>query len=340
MFKKKEEPTKKENVEHVYIPFEHPSTASHIPKPVEVTSEQHEKYLQVLGHFQKADLMVASTEHDHKNKKNATLSPLTADEKAWLTRECFFRYLRATKWDVDSAIDRIELSLAWRREFGISSYDESVNTVNLKSTSDENLTGKEVILGFDMESRPCLYLKPGRQNTKASLSQVQHLVLMLERVIDFMPAGQDSLTLLIDFKASPVGTQGGKVPPIGIGRQVLHILQTHYPERLGRALLVNIPWLGRTFLNLIHPFIDPLTREKIIYDQPFGNYVPKEQLDMDFDGDVAFEYDHAKYWPAMGKMAEEKREKYVARFKELGGVVGLSEVDLRGSGEVKYPVGK
>lgn len=323
--------------EHIYVPFSEPSLESKIPKSVEITTEQLGKYSIVLKHFQDASLLVAESEAAHKLKKYT--KGLTSDEKAWLSRECFYRYLRATKWDTEQAIDRIGLSLSWRREFGVSHQIDKENRVNIESTKVENETGKEVILGFDMDSRPCLYLKPGRQNTKPSQSQVDHLVLMLEKVIDFMPAGQDALTLLIDFKASPIGTQGGKIPPIGVGRQVLHILQTHYPERLGRALLVNVPWLGRTFLNLIHPFIDPLTREKIVYDQPFVNYVPKQQLDTDFNGDVNFEYDHEKYWPAMANLASKKREHYNERFLKFGGIVGLLEHDLRGNSEIlDYPV--
>lgn len=324
-----------------YIPFEAPSTDSHIPKEHKLTDEEKTKYLKVLKHFQNPDLLIADSEEHHKHKHNtdSKKSALTIEEKSWLTRECFLRYLRATKWHVDEAIDRIEMTLAWRREFGIDHILEKDNIVNGELTSPENETGKEVILGYDNDSRPCLYLKPGRQNTKTSQRQVQHLVYMLEKVIDYMPSGQDSLALLIDFKAHPIGTQGGKIPPVGIGRQVLHILQTHYPERLGKALLTNIPWLGWTFLKIIHPFIDPLTREKLVFDQPFVNYVPNVQLDKDFQGDVNFIYDHEQYWPKMIEIAEVKKQKYFERFEKFGACVGLSEVDLRGDDEeLTHPV--
>ncbi|KAI5953652.1 PDR16 [Candida jiufengensis] len=323
--------TKSQNEEPRYIPFEFPSSESHIPKEKELTPEQSTKYSEVLKHFQNPELQISSTEEDHKHRINK--SPLLIQEKSWLTRECFLRYLRATKWNVHETIDRIELTLAWRREFGINMPFDSQNKVNGQLTSVENETGKEVILGFDNDSRPCLYLKPGRQNTKTSQLQVQHLVLMLEKVINFMPSGQDSLALLIDFKSHPIGTQGGKIPPVGVGRQVLNILQTHYPERLGKALLINIPWLGHTFLKIIYPFIDPLTREKLVFDQPFPNYVPKIQLDKEFNGDVNFIYDHEKYWPAMLEMSELKQKKYYDRFEKFGSIVGLSEVDLRGDNE-------
>ncbi|CAI5757609.1 unnamed protein product [Candida verbasci] len=332
-----EKPQPQKQLEIRNIPFDQPSEESHINPEPKLTSEQDEKYLTILKHFQNNDLKIANSEEDHKNHNKNDL--ITIEEKSWLTRECFFRYLRATKWNVKECIDRIELTLAWRREFGINHIKDEDNIVNGNLVAPENETGKEVILGYDNDSRPCLYLKPGRQNTKTSQRQVQHLVYMLEKVIDYMPSGQDSLALLIDFKAHPIGTQGGKIPPVGTGRQVLHILQTHYPERLGKALLTNIPWLGWTFLKIIHPFIDPLTREKLVFDHPFENYVPKQQLDQDFNGNVNFQYDHEKYWNKMIEISQEKKLKYYQRFEKFGSIVGLSEVDLRGDDEeLTYPV--
>ncbi|EGV63519.1 hypothetical protein CANTEDRAFT_114337 [Yamadazyma tenuis ATCC 10573] len=315
-------PVPKEALQKVTVPFSAPPASYKVPDPPVLDKSQQDMYLK-----------------QQKNKDETKFTALTDAEKAWLTRECFFRYLRASKWNLAECIARIELTLSWRREFGIAGNFEDDNKVNGKLTGAENETGKEIILGYDNDVRPCLYLKPGRQNTKPSITQVQHMVYMLERVIDFMPSGQDSLALLIDFKPTNVGISTGKIPPIGTGRQVLHILQTHYPERLGKALLCNIPLLGWTFLKIIHPFIDPLTREKLVFDEPFPKYVPIEQLDKDFGGTADFEYNHEVYWPALIKMADEKKTKYVKRFEKFGSKVGLSEVDLRGDhDDLVYPV--
>lgn len=337
--KKEEKKTPAKNLIKVDIPFEAPLPGITPPKEKPLNDEQNEKYLKVLKRFQNSELEIPVKEHD-KSKKE----PLIDDEKAWITRECILRYLRATKWNVHEAIERIEGTIAWRREFGVNYQDDDKNTVNSELIAPESLTGKEVVLGFDNDARPCLYLKPGRQNTKTSHRQVQHLVYCLEKVIDFMPSGQDSLALLIDFKQHPeisANVETSKIPPLSVGREVLHILQTHYPERLGKALLTNIPFLGRAFLKLIYPFIDPLTREKLVFDAEFINFVKGEQLDKDFDGFVDFEYKHDIYFPALVEMTKQRREKYMERFHKFGGVIGLSEVDLRGSSnEITIPVGR
>ncbi|AEY94861.1 FABL198Cp [Eremothecium gossypii FDAG1] len=304
-----------------------------VPRAEEpLTAEEEQKYKEVLQHFELPELQLPTTE------KHATEARvLSMEEKAWLTRECMIRYLRASKWVVRDAINRITMSIGWRREFGISCFGEENGDSLLAATvSDENETGKEVVLGYDREARPILYLKPGRQNTKTSHRQVQHLVFMLERVIDMMPSGQHQLALLIDFSDHedvPKVSGNSKTPPISVGKEVLHILQTHYPERLGKALLTNIPWLAWTFLKMIHPFIDPLTREKLVFDQPFVNFVPEEQLDKLYGGLLDFTYVHEQYWPSLLQRTRENRAHYMARFRELGGHIGLSEYALRAHGD-------
>lgn len=319
------------------IPFDSVPASAKIPETKELTQEELKKYKKVLKHFQNPDLKLPV---DEKNTVPSKLEPLTEFEKSWLTKECFLRYLRATKWDVDQCIERIQLTLSWRREFGIGNPSFKEDVINPDLVGPENETGKQVILGYENGSRPILYLKPGRQNTKTTFRQVQHLVFMLERVIDYMPPGQDSLALLIDFKQyDDVPAVSGKIPPLNVSRQVLHILQTHYPERLGKALLTNIPWLGWTFLKLIHPFIDPLTREKLVFDEPFPDYCPVEQLDKNYGGYVDFTYKHDIYWPAMNDIAGDRKKHYFDRYEKFGSIVGLSEFDLRGnSDELLYQV--
>src|SRR5271169_6156598 len=194
-----------------------------------------------------------------------------------------------------------------------------------------------MLLGFDIASRPCLYLIPSRQNTNPSPRQIQQLVYSLERAIDMMPQGVQTLALLVDFKNS----SNSKNPSAGTGIQVLHILQTHYPERLGKALVINgilpiakycltiVPTFVWLFFKLIMPFIDPNTREKLKFNENLREYVPPEQLYESFGGDCEFEYDHERFWPVYLKLALERREKYFARWKAAGGGIGQSEWDLR-----------
>lgn len=299
------------------VPLAHPTPESR-PKPRPVlTAEQQEKYDWLLAQV-KGWVEVPSTK--------GNVGPLTDREKFWLTKECLLRYLRATKWHKEEAEKRVLKTLTWRRDYG-------VEQLTADHISPENETGKQITLGYDKEGRVCHYLNPGRQNTEPSPRQVQHLVYMVERVIDIMPAGVETLALLINFKTSK--TRSNTSPGISLAREVLDILQNHYPERLGKALIINMPWIVTGFFKLITPFIDPHTREKLKFNEDMSQYVPIETMWSEFStGKLDFEYDHAAYWPALHKLCDERREARWQKWLAGGQQIGESEDYLAGALEL------
>ena len=90
-----------------------------------------------------------------------------------------------------------------------------------------------------------------------------------------MPPGQESLMIIVDYKTTTLRTN----PSISVASkvrartlelaghtqsfQVLTILQQHYVETLGRAIVVNLPPILHFFYKGISPFLDPVTREKV-----------------------------------------------------------------------------
>ncbi|KAF2705927.1 CRAL/TRIO domain-containing protein [Pleomassaria siparia CBS 279.74] len=297
-------------------PFADPAPNCKPVSSTPLTADQQIKYDELLATVRSwKDLPKTSVQ-------KAEVAPLTDDEHLWLTRECLLRYLRATKWNLAQATKRVQDTMVWRREYGTPG-------LTADFISEENATGKQVILGYDNEGRPCLYLLPQKQNTKTNPKQVQHLVYMLERTLDIAPPGQETLALLIDFRNSSAGSQ----PSLATGRQVLSILQNHYPERLGRALITHLPWYVTTFLKLISPFIDPVTKTKMRYNEPLTSHVPSSQLMEKAGGDVDFEYDHSVYWPALDALASQRRKEHKERWEAAGKHIGESEVYLWGGEE-------
>jgi hypothetical protein len=298
------------------------------PSPAQLSPEQEEKY-EALLEIVKAWKEIPSI----KGKQG----PVTEDEAMWLTRECLLRYLRATKWVTAEAAKRLLGTLTWRREYGIGD-------LTWEHLSPENETGKQFIFGFDNEARPCLYLNPGRQNTEPSPRQVQHLVFMIERAVNLMVPGQETLALLVNFKSSK--SKSNTAPGLGQAKEVLNILQTHYPERLGRALVINsksmlphfrvvsyiciVPWVVTAFFKLIMPFIDPYTRQKLKFNDDMRKHVPPQQLWNEFHGDLEFEYDHEIYWPTLMKLCEEKQREQNERWVKGGKRYGESENYIKG----------
>ncbi|KAF2087913.1 CRAL/TRIO domain protein [Saccharata proteae CBS 121410] len=298
-------------------PFAHPMPQCKPAPPQPLSADQEAKYTSLLEIVQGWETVPTTS------AKNAPAEPITDDERMWLTRECLLRYLRAVKWSsANDAAKRIQTTLTWRREYGTWGFTADY-------ISPENETGKLTLLGFDNDGRPCMYMDPGKQNTAKSDRQVQNLVFMLERATELMGPGVESIALLIDYK----NTTSAKNPSASQGKQVLNILQGQYPERNGRSLISDLPWYVTTFFKIISPFIDPVTKSKMKFNEPFANHIPSAQLMKSYGGDVDFEYDHSIYWPTLNSMCDKRREERRAKWEARGKKIGDSEWVLKGGDE-------
>ncbi|KAI9061138.1 CRAL/TRIO domain-containing protein [Trametes sanguinea] len=281
-----------------------------LPPQLKLTGTQQAIYDEVLGHFAKDGYALPGVEN----------GALTEEEKFWLSCECILRFIRAVKWaSAQAAIKRLEDTLKWRREYGL--YD----LITASYVEPEAVTGKMVIWGYDADNRPAIYLRPSRQNTEESIRQVHYVVWALERLTELMGPGVETLALMVDF------ADRARNPSLGQSKRVLDILQTHYPERLGRALVVNVPFLVNAFFKLITPFIDPLTRPKLRFNPNClgEGLFTQDQLLSEWGGSAHFEYEHEKYWDPLVRMCAERRELMWAKWRELGAKVGVREWDVK-----------
>ncbi|KZT52219.1 CRAL/TRIO domain-containing protein, partial [Calocera cornea HHB12733] len=267
-----------------------------------------EKYDKILAHFSDPEFRLKGDKEEEKTE-------LTEYEKYWLSQECLLRYLRATKGDVAHAITRLESTLAWRRSYGFYRPDFP------EHVEPEGLTGKCLLFGYDVAGRPAVYLIPSRQNTESSERQLEYTYFIIECAIDLMGPGTENVALLINFGDK------GKSPPMWIARNMLHILQNHYPERLGKAFVINIPWYIDMFLKMIWPFVDPITKTKVHFNPQVlkEGLMSPDMLISEWGGDVQFTYDHSLYWPELLRLIKERREANMRRWRFLGAKVGVSE---------------
>ena len=94
-----------------------------------------------------------------------------------------------------------------------------------------------------------------------------------------------------------------------------------------------MPWHITMFMKLVFPFIDPRTKEKIVFNENMRNHVPPEQLRKSHGGDLEFEYEHDVYWPALVKLAKERRKYQYERWVKGGKMIGEFETYLKGGQE-------
>jgi hypothetical protein len=98
---------------------------------------------------------------------------------------------------------------------------------------------------------------------------------------------------------------------MAVSKATLGILQDHYPERLGQMFIANPPMLFSTFWSCISPFIDPITRAKVVFlkggtdgQKQLQEFVDPGQLNASFGG-TAKEFDPESYFP--GGLTDEAR---------------------------------
>ncbi|TFK24252.1 CRAL/TRIO domain-containing protein [Coprinopsis marcescibilis] len=247
-----------------------PGTIVH---PVHTYTEEQTRQIEALREFTKTISL-------------PTTDPYYQWQKRWLDcPDTHPRYMRAAKWIYGDAQKRIQATMDWRREY-------QPDLISPEEVRIEGETGKIILNGFDRDGRPIIYMRPGRENTQQSPRQLRHLVWWLERAKDFMPPGQETLVIVVDYKSVTLRTN----PSISVARKVLNILQQHYVETLGRAVVVNLPTLLSFFYKGIERFLDPVTRDKMRFNPNLVDLVPENQLDADFGGSYEFEYEPNTYW--------------------------------------------
>lgn len=96
-----------------------------------------------------------------------------------------------------------------------------------------------------------------------------------------------------------------------------------------------MPWLLKGFFKIITPFIDPVTREKLSFDQDCSGAVEASILATPFGGQADLSqaaYDHQAYWTGpkgVATLARERERRMLDKFRQLGGTVGLKEWDMK-----------
>ena len=82
---------------------------------------------------------------------------------------------------------------------------------------------------------------------------------VLNRLLMF--AGAEKMSWLLEME----GYSPKNSPPFAVTKSAITVLQNHYPERLGHAVLVKPPCIFNLAWNAFYPFLDRDTRSKIIF---------------------------------------------------------------------------
>jgi CRAL/TRIO domain len=127
---------------------------------------------------------------------------------------------------------------------------------------------KMVVRGHDKEKRPiivkfCREAKWSVESPHADEGFTMAQLYVAERAIAVAELSSlgtnEKLTAIFDFSAY----DSSHAPPITVMVETLKALQANYPERLGKALILDTPYWMQAVMQLVSPFLSAATRDKL-----------------------------------------------------------------------------
>ncbi|GAB4845065.1 hypothetical protein Ancab_038471 [Ancistrocladus abbreviatus] len=226
------------------------------------------------------------------NEVKRIIGPLPEKLSIYCSDATISRYLQARNWHVKKAVKMLKATLKWRTEY-------KPEEIRWEDVAQEADTGKIYRSNcVDKQGRTVLVMRPCKQNTNSTKGQIKYFVYCMENAILNLAPNQEQMVWLIDFKNFNLTNIS-----VMVTKETAHVLQEHYPERLGVAILYNPPKFFEQFWTIVKPFLEPKTRKKVkfVYPEDANSMKIMEELfDMDqlesaFGGNNREGFDINKY---------------------------------------------
>nr|CAB3475303.1 unnamed protein product [Digitaria exilis] len=166
------------------------------------------------------------------------------------------RFLRARDHNVGKAAAMFLKFLQWRREAVPDGFVPE-EKVRRELSHDKACMG-----GVDRSGRPILVGFPARHySANRDMEEFKSFVVyFFDKICARIPRGQEKFLCIVDLKG-----WGYSNCDIRAYIASIEIMQNYYPERLGKALLINVPYIFMKAWKMIYPFIDNNTRDKFVF---------------------------------------------------------------------------
>jgi hypothetical protein len=181
------------------------------------------------------------------------------------------RYLRARKWNVQHTIKSILEMIQWRIDNHADLILEN-ETVSLRTDLLRRMT-PNTNHGYTKAHRPLYIDKSGLMQVDKILNQftseelIECHIYWLEFYCQLarersrqMGKHVESFAMICDLNGCKMDIR--KLIPLF--KQFAYIDNNYYPERLGQMFIVNPPGIFPAFWSLVKPWLDPVTKRKIL----------------------------------------------------------------------------
>ena len=149
-----------------------------------------------------------------------------------LNRPILIRYPRHDVWTNPSTAEKQDVSL--------QNTDQHCNQNN---SNDNIISDSDKEMGFFWAQ---IYMA----ERATAIAEIQNLGNLQS----------EQMTVVLNFQSY----NSNHAPPINVVIRTISLLQQHYPERLGKAIVLDAPFWMTTLMTIIHPFLSSKTRDKLI----------------------------------------------------------------------------
>lgn len=175
-----------------------------------------------------------------------------------LTEFNVLRFLRAEKFDSDSAEQRLKAHAKWRADHFPDGF------IKEELIQSELADPKQVFLqGLDNKGRPAIFVIGGRRDKATrNYDVVRKFVCYCMDTSAYAMRGVDSedpgkLVAIVDMRELTMAKLDATLRKL-----VFTMLQEHFPERLGCVYLYEPPMVIQGVWWVVSPFVDAVTKSK------------------------------------------------------------------------------
>ncbi|XP_010908808.1 uncharacterized protein [Elaeis guineensis] len=166
------------------------------------------------------------------------------------------RFLRARDLDIEKASSMFLKYLKWRREAVPNGFISEAEVQN------ELIQKKIFMQGFDKMGHPILVgLAARHYHSKRDMDEFKRfMVYILDNLCARVPSGHEKFLVIVDLQGWGYSNCDTRAYIAA-----LNIMQNNYPERLGKALLIHVPYIFMKAWKMICPFIDKNTKKRFVF---------------------------------------------------------------------------
>jgi len=179
--------------------------------------------------------------------------PILQNERE-VRRTRLVRWLRLTGFNVDLTFQKLHQHCKWWEDYGMDDFTEMDE---LDEKASLFVCGKDRWQRPVLVARPCAHLPANRQE---SMQSARRCVYTFQRCVERMPTGVEKATVIYDARELQASNLD-----LTFSREIVRAIESHFPGRLTRILVINNHWTMAFFWHAISVLLDPVTRSRIIF---------------------------------------------------------------------------